>query len=61
VIAEDMELGSEDTVRMRHKRAIKKLINKIGGFKPWSDSDLPDKNSDEVKEVDNQSEPEKEL
>lgn len=58
VIAEDMELGSEDTVRMRHKRAIKKLINKIGGFKPWSDSDLPDKNSDDVEQVDSQSEPE---
>jgi hypothetical protein len=61
VIAEDMELGSEDTARMRHKRAIKKLINKIGGFKPWSDSDFPDKSNDEVKEVDNQSEPEEEL
>jgi DNA-directed RNA polymerase specialized sigma24 family protein len=58
VIAEDMELGSEDTVRMRHKRAIKKLINKIGGFKPWSDSDLPDKSSDDVEQVDSQSEPE---
>jgi len=24
---------------MRHKRAIKKLINKIGGFKPFRDED----------------------
>jgi DNA-directed RNA polymerase specialized sigma24 family protein len=40
VIAEDMELGSEDTARMRHKRAIKKLIHKVGGFKPYRDDDL---------------------
>lgn len=38
-IAEEMELGSEDTARMRHKRAIRKLINKIGGFKPYQDLD----------------------
>jgi len=38
-IAREMELGSEDTARMRHKRAIKKLINKIGGFKPFYDDD----------------------
>jgi hypothetical protein len=35
-----MKLGSEDTARMRHKRAIRKLINKIGGFKPYRDDDL---------------------
>ena len=35
-IATQLGLGSEDTARMRHKRAIKKLINKIGGFKPFS-------------------------
>jgi DNA-directed RNA polymerase specialized sigma24 family protein len=40
-IAEEMELGSEDTARMRHKRAIRKLINKIGGFKPYQDLDSP--------------------
>jgi hypothetical protein len=39
-IAEEMKLGSEDTARMRHKRAIRKLINKIGGFKPYRDDDL---------------------
>ena len=61
VIAEDMELGSEDTARMRHKRAIKKLINKIGGFRPWSDSDFPDKSSDNVEEVDSQRKPEEDL
>ena len=61
VIAEDMELGSEDTARMRHKRAIKKLINKIGGFRPWSDSDFPDKSSDNVEEIDSQRKPEEDL
>jgi len=39
-IASEMELGSEDTARMRHKRAIRKLINKIGGFKPYRDDDF---------------------
>jgi hypothetical protein len=32
-------LGSEDTARMRNKRAIRKLINRIGGFKPFRDED----------------------
>jgi len=39
-IADEMKLPSEDTARMRNKRAIKKLINKIGGFKPYRDEDL---------------------
>jgi DNA-directed RNA polymerase specialized sigma24 family protein len=38
-IAIQLSLASEDTARMRHKRAIKKLINKIGGFKPFRDED----------------------
>ena len=38
-IAKEMELGSEDAARMRHNRAIKKLITRIGGFKPFNDSD----------------------
>jgi hypothetical protein len=41
-IADEMKLPSEDTARMRNKRAVKKLINKIGGFKPFRDEDLPD-------------------
>ena len=41
-IADEMKLPSEDTARMRNKRAIKKLINKVGGFKPYRDEDLPD-------------------
>jgi DNA-directed RNA polymerase specialized sigma24 family protein len=38
-IAKEMDLGSEDAVRMRHNRAIKKLITRIGGFKPFNDVD----------------------
>jgi hypothetical protein len=31
---------------MRHKRAIKRLVNKLGGYKPYYDEDLdkPDSN-----------------
>lgn len=47
VIADEMKLPSEDTARMRNKRAIKKLINKIGGFKPYRDEDFPDSNERE--------------
>ena len=39
VIASLMEIGSEDAARMRHNRAIKKLIVRIGGFRPKLDKD----------------------
>ena len=48
-IANTLELFSEDTSRMRHKRAIKRLINKIGGFKPYLEEDSSPK-EDEPKE-----------
>lgn len=48
-IAKEMDLGSEDAARMRNKRAIRKLINKIGGFKPYNDNDLPE-NSEETEQ-----------
>lgn len=38
-IAKELDLGTEDAARMRHKRAVKKLIHKIGGFKPYKDED----------------------
>lgn len=38
-IGKELDMGTEDAVRMRHKRAIRKLINKIGGFKPFRDED----------------------
>lgn len=44
-IAKEMELGSEDAARMRHNRAIRKIVNRLGGFKPFLDKDstkLPD-------------------
>jgi DNA-directed RNA polymerase specialized sigma24 family protein len=46
-IAAEMELGSEDAARMRHNRAIKKLITRIGGFRPHLDKDT----SEEVSEM----------
>lgn len=48
-IARELDLGSEDTARMRHKRAIRKLINKIGGFKPFRDDDDMPKQEEEDK------------
>lgn len=38
-IAKTLEIGSADAARMRHKRAIKRIINKTGGFKPYRDED----------------------
>ena len=55
-IANLLELFSEDTARMRHKRAIKRLINKMGGFKPYRDTDFSDKEHEEedtIEETDN--------
>jgi RNA polymerase sigma factor (sigma-70 family) len=45
-IGEELNMGSEDAVRMRHKRAIKKLIHKVGGFKPYRDDDLEPQEED---------------
>jgi hypothetical protein len=50
-IAKELELGSEDAARMRHKRAIRKLINKIGGFKPYRDEDLEQMSNQEQSSV----------
>jgi DNA-directed RNA polymerase specialized sigma24 family protein len=45
-IGEELDMGSEDAVRMRHKRAIKKLIHKVGGFRPYRDDDLEPQEED---------------
>ncbi len=45
-VATEMNLGSEDAARMRHNRAVKKLITRIGGFRPWSDKDFEKNNRD---------------
>lgn len=37
--AKEMGLASEDAARMRHNRAIKKLITRLGGFKPHHEPD----------------------
>jgi hypothetical protein len=49
-VATEMNLGSEDAARMRHNRAVKKLITRIGGFRPWLDKDFDDKPADSTKE-----------
>jgi DNA-directed RNA polymerase specialized sigma24 family protein len=38
-IAKELELSSDDAARMRHSRAIKKLITRLGGFRPFLDKD----------------------
>lgn len=50
-IATEMKLGSEDAARMRHNRAVKKLITRIGGFRPWLDKDIAEKDSEIPDEV----------
>lgn len=50
-IANLLELFSEDTARMRHKRAIQRLINKMGGFKPYKDTDFSDKEDEEEEDT----------
>ena len=49
-IATEMNLGSEDAARMRHNRAVKKLITRVGGFKPWLDKDIEENIPDAVDE-----------
>lgn len=38
-IAEEFEGKTEDAMRMQVNRTVRKLINKIGGFKPYVDED----------------------
>ena len=54
-IANYLSLGSEDAARMRHKRAIRRLVNKLGGSKPYVDEDFTDaKETDETEESQDQ-------
>lgn len=46
-ISNYLSLGSDDAARMRGNRAIKRLVNKLGGFRPFFDAD-----SMETKETD---------
>ena len=38
-VAEELGLSSDDAARMRHNRAIKKLIIRLGGFRPYLEKD----------------------
>lgn len=38
-IAEELKIPSDDASRMRHNRAIKKLITRLGGYRPFLDGD----------------------
>jgi DNA-directed RNA polymerase specialized sigma24 family protein len=58
-IATELKMTSADAVRMRHNRAIKKLITRIGGFRPWLDKDFRKVETDvpnEIEETDSESE-----
>ena len=47
-IATELQLSSDDAARMRHNRAIKKVINRLGGYRPFLDRDeVEDKGNDE--------------
>jgi DNA-directed RNA polymerase specialized sigma24 family protein len=47
-IANELQLSSDDAARMRHKRAIKKIINRLGGYRPFLDRDeVDDKGNDD--------------
>lgn len=39
-IANYMYLGTDSAARMRYKRSIKRLIDKVGGFRPYMDEDI---------------------
>jgi DNA-directed RNA polymerase specialized sigma24 family protein len=51
-IAEELALPSDDAARMRHNRAIKRLITRLGGFRPFLDKD----ESNDVREDDSHNE-----
>ena len=45
-IATELQLSSDDAARMRHNRAIKKIINRLGGYRPFLDKDETDDKGD---------------
>ena len=60
-IAEELKIPSDDASRMRHNRAIKKLITRLGGYRPFLDKENePNKeggdNEEQDVSPDNQSE-----
>jgi len=57
-IAEELALPSDDAARMRHNRAIKKLITRLGGFRPFSDRDETSQEGDKESEDKNEEQDE---
>lgn len=52
-IAEELKIPSDDASRMRHNRAIKKLITRLGGYRPFLENDNSENSgSDKSSEVD---------
>ena len=49
-ISNYLSLGSDDAARMRGNRAIKRLVNKLGGFKPFYDTDFTETTETETSE-----------
>jgi hypothetical protein len=47
-IANFLSLGSDDTARMRGNRAIKRLVAKLGGYRPYNDIDSTQSSSTET-------------
>jgi hypothetical protein len=45
-ISNYLSLGSDDAARMRGNRAVKRLVNKLGGFKPYLDKDIQEEVSE---------------
>jgi DNA-directed RNA polymerase specialized sigma24 family protein len=50
-ISNYLSLGSDDAARMRGNRAVKRLVNKLGGFKPYLDYDAPEPEGEEPSEI----------
>ena len=50
-ISNFLSLNSDDAARMRGNRAVKRLVIKLGGYKPFKDSDTtPSKETDSEEE-----------
>lgn len=44
-IAEALQLNTEDAARQRVRRAIKRIVNKLGGYRPYEDEDSSSEDS----------------
>ena len=55
-IAKELALPSDDAARMRHNRAIKKLITRLGGFRSFLDKDIAEQVGDDEPNENEESE-----